>query len=505
MGGIGSVLKNELRISHRGIASQIAKHPYMALLFIFAALMMTTTIVMLFDWAIEHEGDELDTDAMSPDTDLLMGFMLLTFRGAVLAQRRVVRNPVMNFYRSQPLTSNHLLASTLVFTIISILSLFALFGLFLLTALGLTGVRPEVDPSFWPQVALALLLAPILGYEMGIVAGLQPFSRKMYYLGVLSALMALALVGINVGLAEPELAMVLIGLALLVSLVFLALMANLLQEVLETVGEGEAIHDPETTSHGWLDWLASVPGMDWQVFVLARKEILNAMRERDVISAVLTSVVMGILLVVMYSLGLDKVGGMEDELTMPIFLAMGLFLGALLHCAMLGSAAIGAEGKKLWIFKSLPVKAKLVLRAKAVALMFLSIPSMLIILLPLPIVAGFPWAVTVFFMLIAVILVLSLTGMGLYVGAMFANFDDANRGQPDFMVQFMIMAFASILGLVLLALPAAVMLGDRNNGGTGFIGLAATTLMLLVSYAVYRASISGAAVSYRRIDIEAYG
>ena len=314
--------------------------------------------------------------------------------------------------------------------------------------------------------------------------------------------MALTLIAISVGLAEATLALVLMLLVLTVTLIWLALSGSLLEEVLESSGEGGALHDLETANRNWVDWLSKL--LPWQVFILARKEIVNSLRERDVISAIFTSVGMGVILVVIYKMPSLKMGNFEDTLTLPIFLAMGLFLGALLHCAMLGSAAVGMEGKRLWLLKSLPVKAKLVLQAKAVALIFLSIPSMLIIVFPMSLAAGFPLPIIIFFIFVAAILTLALTGMGLYVGALFANFDDANRGQPDFMVQFMVMVFAAILSLLLLAVPAAVMMADRQSGGYGFIGLAASGLMVLVAYAAYKGLLRGAAGSYRSIDIEAY-
>ncbi len=498
-----SILSNEVRVALRGLKVQFEKHPAMVAFFIIVTLGLTSAMVSVFNWVIESEDVDVESDAMSPETDLLLLFVVMLFRAAVLTQRRVVRNPMMTFYRGQPIKEHQMLTATVLYVVLSILGLVALAFLFFFAALGITGIRPGVPDLFVPQIVLGVLIAPLLGYLIGVMASLQPMSRKAGYLMGLSIIMALAMTAINLGVAEPVFALTMLGLVTLLLVVLLTFTGPLLTEVLETHTESGALHDPETTTHAWLSWLTYI--LDWQVYVVARKEILNAMRERDVISAALTSVSIGALLVVLYKLPQFEMGDLDEKLMLPIFLAMSLFLAALLHCAMLGAAGIGSEGKRLWLLKTLPVKARLVLKGKGVALIFLTIPSMLFIWLPLPLLAGFPITVTIFFGLVAAILVLSLTGLGLYMGAVFANFDDANRGQPDFMAQFMIMTFAAIMSLLLLVLPAAIMLADREEGGEGFLGLTVGAVMVVVAYAIYRACLGGAARAYRVIDIEAYG
>lgn len=498
-----NILTNEVRVALRGLKTQFSKHPSLVAFFIFVTLAVTSAIVAMFDWVIEAEDVDVDSEAMSPETDLLLLFVFMLFRAAVITQRRVVRNPVMIFYRSQPIRPPQMLMATVLYVIVSILSLVVVALGFFLAALLVTGVRPGVPDLFVPQVVLGVLIAPILGYLIGVLASLQPMYRKAGCLLGLSLIMSLILMAINLGVAEPEFAVTMLAIMLVLVVALLPFVAPLLTEILESHTEAGSLHDPETTTHAWLSWLAYI--LDWQVYVVARKEILNAMRERDVISAALTSISIGFLMVVLYILPEFSLGDLDDKLMLPVFLAMSLFLAALLHCAMLGAAGIGSEGKRLWLLKILPVKAQLVLKGKGVALIFLTIPSMLFIWLPLPLLAGFPLTVTIFFGLVAAILVLSLTGLGIYMGAVFANFDDANRGQPDFMAQFMIMTFASILSLLLLVLPAAIMLADREEGGQGFLGLTVGAVMVVVAYAIYRACLGGAARAYRVIDIESYG
>ena len=337
-----NILTNEVRVALRGLKTQFSKHPSLVAFFIFVTLAVTSAIVAMFDWVIEAEDVDVDSEAMSPETDLLLLFVFMLFRAAVITQRRVVRNPVMIFYRSQPIRPPQMLMATVLYVIVSILSLVVVALGFFLAALLVTGVRPGVPDLFVPQVVLGVLIAPILGYLIGVLASLQPMYRKAGCLLGLSLIMSLILMAINLGVAEPEFAVTMLAIMLVLVVALLPFVAPLLTEILESHTEAGSLHDPETTTHAWLSWLAYI--LDWQVYVVARKEILNAMRERDVISAALTSISIGFLMVVLYILPEFSLGDLDDKLMLPVFLAMSLFLAALLHCAMLGAASSGSPG-----------------------------------------------------------------------------------------------------------------------------------------------------------------
>ena len=91
------------------------------------------------------------------------------------------------------------------------------------------------------------------------------------------------------------------------------------------------------------------------------------------------------------------------------------------------------------------------------------------------------------------------TGLGIWVGSAFANFDESERGNPDILVQFMLMGTSAFFSSILLILPASVMLYNHN------IGLLAGGIFVLLSFAIMFAGIRASSSAYRTIYIDSYG
>ena len=80
-----------------------------------------------------------------------------------------------------------------------------------------------------------------------------------------------------------------------------------------------------------------------------------------------------------------------------------------------------------------------------------------------------------------------------------ANFDESDRGNPDILVQFMLMGTSAFFSSILLILPASVMLYNHN------IGLLAGGIFVLLSFAIMFAGIRASSSAYRTIYIDSYG
>ena len=76
-----------------------------------------------------------------------------------------------------------------------------------------------------------------------------------------------------------------------------------------------------------------------------------------------------------------------------------------------------------------------------------------------------------------------IPGLGIWAGSAFANFDESDRGNPDILVQFMLMGTSAFISSILLILPASVMLYNHN------IGLLAGGIFVLLSFAIMFAGI----------------
>jgi hypothetical protein len=174
-------------------------------------------------------------------------------------------------------------------------------------------------------------------------------------------------------------------------------------------------------------------------------------------------------------------------------------MGALLQCTMLGSTMLGVEGKRMWIMKSNPVESILIMKGKASALIMMALPGLIAIWIPICILAGFPLKVTLFFGECVLILLFCNTGLGIWAGSAFANFDESDRGNPDILVQFMLMGTSAFISSIILILPATVMLWNHD------LGLFAGLIFSFVSFGILFAGIRAASSSYKSIFIDSYG
>ncbi len=104
-----------------------------------------------------------------------------------------------------------------------------------------------------------------------------------------------------------------------------------------------------------------------------------------------------------------------------------------------------------------------------------------------------------FFGMCLLILTFSNTGLGVWAGSAFANFDESDRGNPDILVQFMLMGTSALFSSILLILPATVMLIQHD------LGLFAGIVFMAASFGILLAGVRAAASSYRSIFIDSYG
>jgi hypothetical protein len=247
-------------------------------------------------------------------------------------------------------------------------------------------------------------------------------------------------------------------------------------------------------------WLRSVLGN--RVSSICSKEVISSIRERDVLSSAFSTFSIAFILIFWwFKMGIptEPVGDLPLTLYYPGMLAISLYMGALLQCTMLGSTMLGVEGKRLWIMKSNPVESLLIMKGKASALIMMALPGLVAIWLPICILAAFPIKVTLFFGECVLIIIFCNTGLGIWAGSAFANFDESDRGNPDILVQFMLMGTSALFSSIILILPASVMLWNHN------IGLFAGLIFIFVSFGILLAGIRAASSSYKSIFIDSYG
>ena len=473
----------------------------------FAATMLIVLLGMIFSFAcIRLVKFVIDNPELFPEgsnegygTILVVFFALFTLRSAGATYRKIIKSKTMDMHLVQPIRARQIMNGMLLSIVIP--SLFLSASLLLIFVIGnyVTNTNIFLPQDFLILLLIFSILSPMCGFMFSIIGSLHPFSRKVKFLVTLSPLLIILMFIANASHTAPNMAIGISSASLLVLIIFFYNMDKIFVEAIES-------HKTNSSSHKnpfrilQFKWLE--PAFGVRVSSICSKEVTSSIRERDVLSSAFSTFsIAAILIFWWYKVGLptEPVGDLPPKLYYPGMLAISMYLGALLQCTMLGSTILGVEGKRLWIMKSNPIESVLIMKGKAVALLIMALPGLLAIWLPICILAQFPLKVTLFFGECLFILIFCNTGLGIWSGSAFANFDESDRGNPDILVQFMLMGNSALFSSILLILPATVMLWNHN------IGLFAGLIFVVVSYGIFVAGIRASASAYRSIFIDSYG
>ena len=432
-------------------------------------------------------------------TILLIFFALFTLRTAGITYRRIIKSKRMELHLTQPISPRKIMLG--MFYSVLAPNLFISFSLLSLFFVGNIVVNTNIvlTREFLILFFLFTILSALSGYMFSIIGALHPFSRKFMFLATLSPILIVLMIVANESHIYPNLAIAISISCMFVLFIFFYYMDTIFIEALESYKINSSSHK-NTVRILKFKWLRSILGN--RATSICSKEVISSIRERDVLSSAFSTFSIAFILVFWwFKVGLpsEPVGDLPPTLYYPGMLAISLYMGALLQCTMLGSTILGVEGKRLWIMKSNPVESILIMKGKAAALVMMALPGLIAIWLPICLLAEFPIKVTIFFGECLFILLFCNTGLGIWAGSAFANFDESDRGNPDILVQFMLMGTSALFSSIILILPAMVMLLDYN------IGLLAGLIFVVVAFGIMFAGIRSAASAYRYIFIDSYG
>ena len=460
------------------------------MLIVLLGMIFSFASIRLVKFVIDHPELFPEGSNEGYGTILVIFFALFTLRSAGATYRKIIKSKTMDMHLVQPIRARQIMNGMLLSIVIP--SLFLSASLLLIFVIGnyVTNTNIFLPQDFLILFLIFSILSPLCGFMFSIIGSLHPFSRKFKFLIILSPLLIILMFIANGSHTSPDMAIGISSASLLVLIIYFYNMDQIFVEALES-------HKTNSSSHKnpfrilQFKWLEPVFGVR-----------VSSIRERDVLSSAFSTFSIAALLIFWwYKVGLpiEPVGDLPPKLYYPGMLAISMYLGALLQCTMLGSTILGVEGKRLWIMKSNPVESVLIMKGKAVALLMMALPGLLAIWLPICILAQFPLKVTLFFGECLIILIFCNTGLGIWSGSAFANFDESDRGNPDILVQFMLMGNSALFSSVLLILPATVMLWNHS------MGLFAGLIFAVVSYGILVAGIRTSASAYRSIFIDSYG
>ena len=495
-----AILQAELTSSLRKNVQTLQKRIGGTFFIFFIGLIFSFACIRLIKFVIDNPELFPEGSTGGYGTILLIFFALFTLRTAGITYRKIIKSRRMDLHLVQPITPRQIMLGMFYSILVPnfLLSAFILAVFYIGNIVTNTGI--VLTNQFLILYFLFSVLSVLSGYIFSIAGALHPFTRKFTFLMILSPILMVLMLVANESHLYPNPAIAVCLICLFVLSLFFYFMDVLFIEALEAYKIHSSSHKG-TVRILQFKWLNSLIGA--RASSICSKEVISSIRERDVLSSAFSTFSIAFILIFWwFKVGLPNESiGENIPLTLyyPGMLAMCLYIGALLQCTMLGSTILGVEGKRLWIMKSNPVESVLIMKGKAAALIMMALPGLILIWLPICILAQFPPKVTLFFGECLVILLFCNTGLGIWSGTAFANFDEGDRGNPDILVQFMLMGTSAFFSAIVLTIPGIFMLWNHDAG------LIAGLIFIIIANVILVVGIRSAASAYRTIFIDSYG
>ena len=492
------IFKSDILTSYRVLKARIKAHPIMTIFFIFIAIAFSRITVSL--------GLFLDNMDMGEEPIYIerwvfsiIFFSFIFGKVALYTYRKVLKEREMLTLFSQPINMQQITIGKFLANIVYILALLltgiALIYGWLIYSLGPIGIPLDI----LVEGVLLTLFALSIGYTMPIFLQLKPQSKRIINLG--STIILIGAVSIPLRfVARNALFFGILSIVTMIAFFQIFYASRFLLQAWSAQRSKPLGYLASDTRDRLLADTVGKPIITREAWLITKKELISLIREKDAIVTLVAAVFLTIA-----SLGIYFYYGPEGvaassmgKYLYPSILAAFLFLGTLMISALIGLAMISVEGRAFYIIKSMPVSNLDVLKGKSLALMIIGFPIIIPMSILLPVVANFPTMVIVFYIILAIVLMISFTGIGIWGGSRFPNFDPTTRNMPDLISQFFIM-WICILDMILIGvLPAFLMTVNY------LFGVVAILVALGWAITIFIWSLDRGEVGYNEIGADMY-
>jgi len=450
----------------RSLAARVRKHPAMTVWFVL--LMLSATWMGLrMAQLVASQGLDAGPLTVQPHTLLLVYFMIMMGKSVVDTNSRVTQNREMLLILGQP---------------VDIYS--ALWGKFAYIALGnltvlavMLGTATAVHAAFTPDLSVPpwfvaclvplTLLATAMGFIFSIITSQPGFGKRLLLTALFSQLAAALYLSFENLKDSPDYLVPASMLLFAAGLSCVPVASRLFLAAWNfEVGGSEGVMQKATRAGSGRLFSRLTRRLDPGTRELLRKEMVINISQKEVGGTVFTIIGLAVVLVYLRTrMGEPSaLAAPFMSFVLPLLVCVGLYIAAVLQYAMLGLSSLGKEGKNFWILKHLPVRSERVFEAKAGALLVFTPVIVFAIALPLPVLAGMGLDWIAFFVLAALALAFAFTGVGIWSGTVYPNFDEGTRGTPDVMTMYLIMMACLFFGGLIVGMPGLVMHYDRVIG-----------------------------------------
>ncbi len=350
-----------------------------------------------------------------------------------------------------------------------------------------------IDYFFFPHLYALFLLAPLVGTNLAVISHLKSIPKRLVGIAVYGQIITLVWRITHINILATTF-FIYVGILTTLSLAVLFLIPPLFLESWKK-GVTTATESP-LRLHQAGDFLPQrIPKAIRRV---AEKEILIRWRRREAPASIGIVVLIGVAL--LYFLHLL---GPKPDLDLglgkyfyPILIGMSLYLAVVLQTVIPSLSLFGREGSRLWVLKTLPVKSTDIVWGKTISMLFYTPLIPLAIAIPLPLILGYPPLLVLFSFFVSVVMIFSFTGLGVWAGSRFPNFNEEVDGAPDVMTMYTILIACLIVGAVLTAYPMFVFQIDR------IVGVLTIIFSADVSALILHLLVDNSAKSYESIEVD---
>jgi hypothetical protein len=493
------ILEADITTSFRVFIDRVKKHKFTTIFFIFIAI-IGTRLAVLFGVYLENLEQGDDPLHIERWVFSIVYFAFIFGKVGLYTYRKVLKEREMLTIFSQPIqmyqiTLGKFLANLVYVSTLLVVGFFLLYG-WIIFELGFIGIPGDI-------IAEGILLGILglsLGFTLPVFLQIQPWYRKTLYLATNTIIIGIVSIPVRFFYPRDTIFFSILIITTLISFLLVFYSSRFLIDAW-TAQLSKPLTQILTDDFDRLTVDKSsdnlVPKNAW---LIAKKEIILLIREKDAIVTMLAAVFLTIASVAIYFYygpgGFS--GSSMGRFLYPGILAVFLFLGTLMISALIGLAMISVEGRAFYIVKSLPIKNLNVLKGKSLALFIIGFPVIMPMTVVLPIVAKFPVWVTLFYFFLGIVLIISFTGIGIWGSTRFPNFDPTARNMPDLISQFFIMSVCIICTLFLAVIPAYLMTQDY------LVGLVAILVAIGWAITIFIWALDRGVIGYEEIGSDVF-
>lgn len=472
--GALDLFSTEIKGSYRGFKERTQEHPLITGWFIILLITGFWILLMLVEFS---KGIEDPPFRLSEGDILFTIFFVIMAKASVETVENTLRNEQLKHHLSSPISVRkvqfsrflkvywyNLLLVVISLSIVSILTL-------------IFGFEPPVTQSFYYHLYLLLLIAPLIGFNLGMFTQVKGTFKKISSLMLYGQNISLIWLVLHSDFPAKYVSLYITALGSL-SIIFLCCSEGLFWEVWR--------HGTNVSTNQRLrfhragdflpEWIRS------PVRRIAEKEILIRWRRRESPATIAVTGMIGAGLIFFYmELGSSPDLGLGiGKYVYPILIGMSIYIAVILQIVFPSLSLFGREGKTFWAIRSLPVASKDIVWGKVMAILIYSPVIILIVALPLPLLLPLPLEFILFSVFSSILMIFLLGGIGAWAAAKFPNFDESVNGAPDVTTMYTMMITGMISAFLFLAIPVVIFRVDRVLGLLALIFMTDMSALVLL-------------------------